>query len=74
MALPDLLHGKKWKKRPGGALINFSVPLQVCGVCKIRRGRVPALENCKGDPSMSMLSSAVQRSTLGLHTLEQYEP
>ena len=23
---------------------------------------------------MSMLSSAVQRSTLGLHTLEQYEP
>ncbi|WP_197423131.1 glycosyltransferase [Bradyrhizobium valentinum] len=73
MALPDLLHGKKWKKRPGGAPINFSVPLQVCGVCKTR-GRVPALENCKGDTSMSMLSSAVQRSTLGLHTLEQYEP
>jgi hypothetical protein len=23
---------------------------------------------------MSMLSSAIQRSTLGLHTLEQYEP
>jgi hypothetical protein len=34
----------------------------------------PALENCKGDPSMSMLSSAIQRSTLGLHSLEQYEP
>ena len=35
---------------------------------------VPALENRKDDPSMSMLSSAVQRSTLGLHSLEQYEP
>jgi trehalose synthase len=35
---------------------------------------VIAIENCKGDPSMSMLSSAIQRSTLGLHSLEQYEP
>lgn len=31
LALPDLLHGKKWKKRPGGALINFS-----CAVASLR--------------------------------------
>jgi len=28
----------------------------------------------EGDRSMSQLSSAVQRSTLGLHSIEQYEP
>jgi trehalose synthase len=35
---------------------------------------LPQCDNREGDFSMSMLSSAVQRSTLGLHTLEQYEP
>jgi len=36
--------------------------------------RFPALENYQGDPSMSMQSSAIQGSTLGIHSLEQYEP
>jgi trehalose synthase len=35
---------------------------------------VPHLRTVKGYSSMSMLSPAVQRSTLGLHSLEQYEP
>jgi trehalose synthase len=38
------------------------------------RGRLIAMPITVKDPLMSMLSSAVQRSTLGLHALEQYEP
>jgi len=48
-----------------------------CELAEIPNATRPALQQCdnhKGDPLMSMLSSAVQRSTLGLHTLEQYEP
>jgi len=48
-----------------------------CELAEIPNATRPALKQCdnhKGDPLMSMLSSAVQRSTLGLHTLEQYEP
>jgi trehalose synthase len=45
--------------------MNRAVPFPAYGT---------ALENRKGDPSMSMLSSAIQRSTLGLHSLELYEP
>jgi hypothetical protein len=47
-----------------------------CELAEIPNATRPALPQCdnhEGDPSMSMLSSAVQRSTLGLHTLEQYE-
>src|SRR6059058_4404196 len=34
----------------------------------------PHAREPKDDPSMSVLSSAIQRSALGLHTIEQYEP
>src|SRR3954464_698608 len=34
----------------------------------------PHTREPKDDPSMSILSSAIQRSTLGLHPIEQYEP
>ena len=36
--------------------------------------RIPAINNYASEISMSEVSPAVQRSTLGLHSLEQYEP
>jgi hypothetical protein len=69
-----IANGKKRQKRPEGPPISFAAPLQVCRVDK-----TPARPHCRirepqGGPPMSMLSSAIQRSTLGLHSLEQYEP
>src|SRR5947207_10090600 len=53
-------------------ITTLAEPLAAPAVCCRTLGKPSTRE--KGETSMSLMSPVVQRSTLGLHSLEQYEP